>query len=290
MISQGVRYILLSTVFFAIMNTCVKYLQHIPSVQIVWFRSLVTLVICLYFIWKNKLKPFGNNKPLLLARGIMGACALLCYFYSLQHMPMASAVTIQYLAPVFTVVLAMFILKERVSPASWIVLLVCLVGVALIKGYDPRIDNYTLLVGLAAAVFSGLAYNIVRKLRTTDDPLIIVFYFPLVTFPVVTPVMWSQWVNPTALDLLFLLLVGVFTQLGQIHLTKAYMTETASKIAGLSYTGLIFAIAIGYFVFEESLNMMSVLGILLIIGAVIVQVFMDYESHKQKKAYEKENA
>lgn len=283
MLSPGVRNILISTLYFAMMNTMVKYLQHIPSVQIVWFRSLVTLLISLYLIRKNHLHPLGNNRKLLLARGVAGACALLCYFYSLQHMPLASAVTIQYMAPLFTVVLASILLKERVGAAAWILLAICMVGVGLIKGFDPRIDNYTLMVGIAAALFSGIAYNIVRKLKDSDSPFIIVFYFPLVTFPVVTPVMLYQWVTPEGWDWLLLLGVGVCTQFGQIHLTKAYMMEPASKVAGLSYTGLIFAIAFGYILFGEELNTMTVLGILLIIGAIVTQVYLDYEGGKASK-------
>jgi drug/metabolite transporter (DMT)-like permease len=283
MFSPGVRYILLSTVFFSIMNVCVKYLEHIPSVQIVWFRSLVTLLISIYLLRKNHLKPFGNNTWLLLARGAVGAVALLSYFYSLQHMPLASAVTIQYLAPVFTVVLSVFILKEPVKWVSWLVLGISLAGVFLIKGFDPRISNYALAVGLLAAFSSGLAYNFVRKLKDHDDPLVIVFYFPLVTFPVVTPIMIGKWVPPTFYDLGLLLLVGIFTQFGQVYLTRAYMLEPASKIAGLSYAGLLFAMASGYFLFEEELGTMSVLGMMMIIGAVMFSIYIDQQKMKSTR-------
>lgn len=283
MISQGVRYILLSTVYFSIMNVCVKWLEHIPSVQIVWFRSLVTLIISIYLLRRNHLHPFGNNTLLLLARGAVGAVALLSYFYSLQHMPLASAVTIQYLAPVFTVVLSVFILKEPVKWVNWMVLGVSLIGVFLIKGFDPRISNYALGIGLLAAFSSGLAYNFVRKLKDHDDPLVIVFYFPLVTFPVVTPVMIGKWVNPSWSDLGLLILVGIFTQLGQVYLTRAYMLEPASKIAGLSYAGLLFAMAFGYFLFQEELGTMSVMGMMLIIGAVMFSIYIDQQKIRSAK-------
>ena len=87
-ITRAVKYILLSTVFFALMNVGVKFLAHIPAYEIVFFRALVSLIICYFLIRRAGLSPWGNNKRVLLFRGLSGTAALLMYFYTLQHMPL----------------------------------------------------------------------------------------------------------------------------------------------------------------------------------------------------------
>jgi len=150
-LSPGVKYILLSTVFFALMNLGVKYLHNIPAYEIVFFRALVSLIVCYFMIRKAGLYLWGNNKTFLIARGVAGTIALMMYFYTLQKMPLASAVTIQYLSPIFTIIIAGFMLKEQPRSGQWIFFLVSFAGVVMIKGFDPRVSVPELTIGITAA-------------------------------------------------------------------------------------------------------------------------------------------
>ncbi len=184
MITLGVRFMFYSTTMFAIMNLCVKLVPNIPAIEIVFFRSVVSLILSLSILRLKKISVWGNNKKILLSRGIVGAIALILYFITLQRIPLASAVSIQFMAPIFTTLLGIFILKEAVKPLQWLFFLMAMIGVFFVLGFDPRVSLTFTLIGIVASILAGLAYNFVRMLSTTEHPLVIIFYFPLVTIPI----------------------------------------------------------------------------------------------------------
>ena len=270
---------LLATLIFTCMNVLVKLVPHIPAIEIIFFRSVISLVMSYAVLKSQEVPVFGNNKKLLLMRGGTGALALVCYFITLQNIPLASAVTLQYLSPVFTTILGIFLVKEKVSPLQFLFFALAFVGVFVIKGIDPRVTNLYLLLGIGAGFFAGLAYNIIRKLNTTEHPLVIVFYFPLVTLPLTGMYVWMNWVQPQGIEWLYLGLIGVLTQFAQYFMTKAYQLEELNKVASLNYIGIIYALAFGYLVFEESFHPLSYLGMLLVLLGVLLNVW-----YKRKKA------
>ncbi|MCE2495744.1 MAG: EamA family transporter [Flavobacteriales bacterium] len=99
-------------------------------------------------------------------------------------MPLASAVTIQYLSPLFTSIFAIFILKERMASIQWLFFGLSIAGVVVLKRFDPGINLLYMMLGLGSAFFAGLAYNAIRKVRGTDHPVVVVFYFPLIATPI----------------------------------------------------------------------------------------------------------
>jgi drug/metabolite transporter (DMT)-like permease len=111
---------LIASISFAWMNACVKYIDHIPVVEIILIRALVTLIISYITLRKKGVNPWGNHHKFLIARGIFGALGLLCYFYTLQQMALANAIVIHYLSPLFTTVIALLFLKESVRIIQWI--------------------------------------------------------------------------------------------------------------------------------------------------------------------------
>ncbi len=267
--SIGVKYIIISTIFFALMNIGVKYLDNIPAYEIVFFRALVSLVVCYFLIKKQKLNPWGNNKKYLILRGIAGTGGLMMYFYTLQQMPLASAVTIQYLSPIFTIIFAGFLLKEHPRSIQWLFFLISFMGVFFIKGFDPRVSVTDLIIGISAAVCSGFAYNFIRKLKEFDHPLVVVLYFPLVTVPIIGTYTLFHWVTPNLTELIILIGIGLTTTVAQIYMTKAYQLERAANISNFNYLGAVYAIIIGYFLFGEVISLLAYLGIGLIISGVL---------------------
>lgn len=262
----------LATMFFAIMNIMVKYIPRIGAVEIVFFRSVVSLVMSYFILSKKGIDLWGNNKKWLIIRGIAGSAGLLMFFYTIKTMPLGSAIAIQYMSPVFTSLLGIFIVRESVKPLQWIFFGIALIGVVAIQGFDPRVTTFQVVIGVAGAIASGLAYNSIRKLRTTDNPLVIIFYFPLVTIPVTGIYLLGSWLTPTFFELAILIGIGVVTQFAQYFMTKAYQSDALSKIASIQYIGIVFALAIGYWLFDESYDLSSGLGIIIIILAVILNV------------------
>lgn len=280
-LSPGLRYMLIATVFFSFMNVTVKLVPHIPAIEIVFFRSVVSFVIS-YLLLKSKSIPvFGNNNKLLISRGITGAIALILYFTTLQNVPLASAVTLQYLSPIFTTLLGIYLVKEKIKPLQLFFFVVSFGGIIMIEGFDPRLSLFYLLIGVTSAFFSGISYNIIRKLKQTEHPLVIVFYFPLVAAPIAGFYCLFNWVQPIGWDWLILILVGVFTQFAQYYMTKAYQSEVLASVANLNYLGIIYALGLGYVFFGETFNLMTYLGMTLVLVGVILNVNYSHQRNKQ---------
>ncbi len=199
---------LISVGCFAAVNLLVKFLPHLPATELVLFRSLITFAISYSLLKKKKLYPWGNNKPWLLIRGVAGTTALTIFFYTLQKMPLSAAVTVQYLSPFFTAFIAGFLLGEKTKAAQWLFFLVSFAGIVVVKGSSADIPPTLLALGVFSSMFSGLAYNAIRKLKD-EEPLVIVMYFPLVATPVMLVFSLFNWVTPVGID--WLLLLGTWS-------------------------------------------------------------------------------
>jgi drug/metabolite transporter (DMT)-like permease len=272
-VKKGIFYMLGSTLAFALMQICVKYLPHIPAHELILFRSIISIVLSVAMLQKLGIPLLGNNKKVLLMRGIFGTTALLLFFYTLQNIPLASAVTLQYLSPIFTALFAAIFLKEKMQIKQWLYFGVSFAGVALIKGFDERISLTFMLIGICSAMFSGMAYTCIRQLKDTEHPVVVVLYFPLVAIPIMSVLSYLNWVTPQGIDWLYLLLMGLFTQIAQILMTKGIQSGLANKMISLKYVGTIYALAIGYILFGESYGIMSLLGIAMVISGVVLNLW-----------------
>src|SRR5262245_32593134 len=125
----AIRYIIYSVVLFTIMNALVKYLSHIPSHQVASFRADISRILFDVWLTKAGISFRGKNTAFLFFRGFAATLSLLFYFYSLQKLPLASAVVIQNLSPLFATIVAIFVLKEETSHAQWFLIIIAFVGV-----------------------------------------------------------------------------------------------------------------------------------------------------------------
>jgi drug/metabolite transporter (DMT)-like permease len=262
----------LSTLAFFFANVFVKQVAHIPAMEIVFFRCIVAASFCVYGLQRAGGSIIGSNHTLLLLRGVFGTIALFCFFLTLQQMPLASAQTIQYLSPIFTAVIAIFVLKEGVLPAQWFFYAIAFSGVLLIERFDNRISPFYLALGILSAFFSGLAYNLVRSLRGREHPLTVVLHFQIVGAVVGFFSLFFEWVTPVGTDWIFLFLIGVFSQLGQMFLTTALQRERIAGVAIINYTGLVYAITIGWILFGEAQSLISIAGMLLVVLGIVLSL------------------
>lgn len=273
----GIRFMLLSAFGFAVMSACVKYvsLHGIPLFEIVAARALVSLIISYTDVKRKGLSLFGNNKPLLLLRGVLGTAALMCVYYAVTTLPLAEATVLQYMHPVFTAVLGFIVLKERLQGATLVSIVLCLGGLYLMvqpnlnTSIDSALPPFSVAIALLGALGSSVAYVIVRKLSRSEDSSVIILYFPMVALPVSMVLMWPDFVMPS-LPLTFLLvLVGVFTQIGQYGLTKAMQTQQAGEASAYAYVQIVFSTLIGIAVFQELPSMWTYLGGGLIVAGAL---------------------
>ncbi|UXP33837.1 DMT family transporter [Reichenbachiella agarivorans] len=271
-LSKGVQYMIIAAFVFSLMKVCIKQVSHIPAVEVILFRSIISLVISGYFLMRQKVSFWGNNRKVLILRGATGALSLVLFFSLLQQIPLAAAASMQYLSPVFSAILGVYIVKEKVNWKQYLFFGISFLGVLVIQGFDTRISMLHLAMGLGASFFAGLAYNWVRLLKTSEHPLVIILYFPLVTIPLAGIATCFDWVTPVGWDWFFLLLVGIFTQIAQFYMTKSYQLEEISKVSIINYTGLLYSLGFGFFIFGETYDWMSYTGMFLVILGVILNV------------------
>ncbi|MFQ0975986.1 DMT family transporter [Vibrio campbellii] len=277
----GVRFMVLSAFGFALMSATVKHvsLHGIPVFEIVAARALVSLVISYLDVKRKGISVWGNNKPLLFARGAVGTMALMCVYYSVTTLPLAEATIFQYIHPVFTALLAVFFLKERIQSSTFICIALCLLGVyVMVKpetGPDAEhaLPMFSVMIAILGAFGSSIAYVIVRKLSQTEDSSVIIFYFPLVALPASILLIGDQFVMPDLYLTMMLVLVGVFTQVGQLGLTKAMQTQEAGKASAYSYVQIIFSVVLGIVFFGELPSAWTYLGGALIVTGALINVF-----------------
>jgi drug/metabolite transporter (DMT)-like permease len=279
MLTIGMRYMIMSALGFSFMALCVKlsFNAGIPVLEIVAARALVSLILSYVDVQRKGISLLGANQTLLLMRGLVGALALMCVYYAVATLPLAEAMVLQYTHPMFTAILALIFLNERIHSGTFWCVLLSLVGLVLVakpSGFvgAPSDALPVLSVGLAllGAFGSAVAYVLVRKLSNLEDPSVIIFYFPLIALPLALIGLGSEWVMPQGLTWLWLILVGVFTQVGQVGLTKGMQTETAARATAFSYLQVLFSILLGWFVFAEMPDLVVLLGALLIlIGALL---------------------
>ncbi|CAN5489042.1 DMT family transporter [soil metagenome] len=262
----------LSTLAFFAANACVKQVAHIPAMETVFFRCILASTLCVIGLRRAKGSLIGANHWMLLLRGMFGTTALFCFFLTIQNMPFASAQTIQYLSPIFTATFAIFVLKESVLPTQWLFYAIAFGGVMLIERFDDRISLFYLVIGIISAMCSGMAYNLVRSLRGKEHPLTVVLHFQLVGAVVGGFSLLFQWETPKGWDWLYLAFVGIFSQLGQIFLTNALQRERIAGVAIINYTGLVYALTVGWFVFGEPQGLISIAGMLMVVAGVVMSI------------------
>ncbi len=255
---------------FAVVNAIAKSHAHIPVHELILFRSVISFLFAASFIKYYGISFWGNNKFWLIMRGLMGLIALMLFFSTVMNMPLASASTIQYLSPVFTVLIATQLNQQKVKPIRWLFFAVSFIGAAMIKGFDSRVSGFWLMIGVASAFFAGLAYNSIIKSKGTDHAMTIVLYNPMVAIPITGIWCFYHFVTPVGLEWLWLIFMGIFAHAAQYLMTLALHSDVASKIAPWNYFGAIFAVIIGYFFFGEEIYLLSFLGMLLVVMGVVL--------------------
>ncbi|MFY0651876.1 MAG: DMT family transporter [Cyclobacteriaceae bacterium] len=270
--SKGVIYMLISAFIFTLMQVCVKYIPQIPPIEIIFFRSIFSLIASVSVLKAVGVSIWGNNKKVLMLRGVSGAIALTTFFILLHQIPLAAASTLQHLSPIFSSIMGIYLLREKVKPYQFLFFFISFCGILVIQGFDARVSVGQALLGIGSAFCTGLAYIFVRKLKNTEHPLVIIFYFPLVTLPLSGLYCLFDWVTPRGWDWLVLLAIGICTQVAQYFMTKSYQTEEIAKVSIINYMGIIYSLAFGFFIFGEYFNFLTYIGMLLVLLGVILNL------------------
>lgn len=269
--NKGILYMLSSSLFFALMAAAVKFSGDIPTMEKVFFRNIIGFLFSGYRIFKMGESFKGNNTRYLSYRGILGFLGVLLYFYAIDHLPLADAVVLNQLNPFFVILLAALFLGEKIKKLQIPAIVSALMGVLFIA--QPQFD-YAFLpaaLGIASSIFAASAYTMIRHLRLTDTPNLIVFYFTgistIITIPFITV---GDFIIPNTITFLSLLSVGIFSTAAQYLMTIAYRYAEAGDLSIYSYGNTVFSILIGILLWGEVPNLMSSIGVIFVLGGAYI--------------------
>ncbi len=291
---------LVSTMAFTFMSAAVKLIGeahpgdplYYPVGQTVFCRSLFALIpVFLWLGWRGELASAfkGSNIRVHARRGFFGSLGMFSGFTGLILLPLADATAISYAAPLFTVVLAALILKEKVRIYRWSAVGVGFIGVIimLIPQFDARSiagEWRTIGAGFAllGAICAGFATIETRKLTELETTGAIVSYFMLLTTLIGLVTILAGWLAPqfawkwpNAWDAGLFVILGVMGGIGQITLTQSFRYADASLIAPFDYLSMIWAIAVGWVLFSQLPKPIVVLGASIVVIAGIFVIWRE---------------
>lgn len=269
---------MLSALAFSAMSALVKLVgARLPSVEIALVRGVLTLAFSWWAVRQAGLSPWGTDRGWLIVRGLLGFAGLHCYFYAITALPLADATVIQLTNPLLVALAAPIFLREPLRRSDLAGILLGIGGVVLIArptflfgGADRPLDPLGLAAAIGGSLCSAAAYLVVRKLRT-EHPLVVVLQFPMLTVPLTIPLVARVWTWPTPLEWALLLAMGIATQIGQVKMTESLHLEPAARATAVSYVQILFALAFGVALFDETPSSWTLAGAIAIaIGTALV--------------------
>ncbi len=272
-ISNGIKFMLISTFCFSAMQVFIKLMPQFNSFQHIFFRSLIGLILCVVYLKINHISLIGKNVKFLIIRGLVGSISMFSFFYILTKIPFASSVALKYLSPIFTSIFAVIFLKEKIKFIQWVCFLISFFGILVMKGFDTRISSFDLGIGILSAVFGGLLFIIIKKIGDDDHQLVILQYFMFISASVSGIINIPNWKTPNSTELLGLLAIGIVGFFAQNYFTKAIQSsEKVSVLSNLRYLEAAYAFVIGYFIFNETYNLQSFIGLFLIFAGLLLSL------------------
>ena len=270
---------MLSSLAFSLMTVCVKQLGgRIPIAEVVLCRALISVALTGIGLALAGVSPWGHRKGLLIIRGLCGSIALLCFFEAITTLPLASATVLQYTYPTFTALAAALFLREHLRPGIAVAVLIGWFGITLVSQPEwlqagtAALPVRSVLIALGGALFTALAYVSVRRLSTSEHPLVIILYFPMISIPLTLPFVMQNGVWPIGSEWMWLTGVGIFTQLGQIWVTRGLSLMAAARATSINYVQVVFAALWGWIFFSETLNIWILTGGLLILASTLISL------------------
>lgn len=294
----GISLQLGATFLFTLMGALIRYVgDRIPIGEQVFARSFLALIpLLLMLAWRRELaSAFKMQNPVRhLTRAFTGVTAMVLLFLGLARLPLADATAISFITPLFNVALAAIFLKEVVRIYRWGAVIVGFAGVMIMLSPHLGAAAMTSSAGAGAiltlfgAFFTAAAMTQVRSMTSTETTASLVFSFQLIAAVVGLLMLPWTWVWPSPGDALALLGIGIFGGVAQILLTDSYRHAPASVVAPFSYTAMIWATVLGYFMFSELPDAIVLVGAAIVVAAGLFVIFREralgIDRQKEKEA------
>ena len=268
----GFLYMFMSICAFSMMDLIVKWSDNYPVGEVLFFRGFCGLFPLFFFIPKEKYLNFYKTKrPFLhIKRCLSGLIAIVAIFIALRKLPLATVTSISFAAPIFTTILSIFLLNEKVGFYRWLAVLMGFIGILIIS--EPGFNSMNIYYVYPIVFCLGLSYVAItiKQLSSTEPVWLISFYFSLSIMIMSLFTITNGWIFPNIIDLSLLSLLGILGGLANLWLTQSYKLSDVSLVTPLKYLGLIFAIFFGYIFWSEIPTSKTLIGSALVITSSII--------------------
>lgn len=272
----GSLWMLVAALGFAIMGALVKVgAQKFSSGELVFYRSLFGLLTIWFYIFNKKLPLATPVMFKQMSRALVGFASLVLFFYAIAHLPLATAITLNYTSPLFLALLTPIFLHEKPKKTLFIGLIIGFIGVSLLL--NPTFSHTDWLagsLGLLSGIGAAFAYMHVKQLGKVNEPdWRTVFYFTLIS--TIGAGLWMLLDHFHAIvwqDLPVLLGLGVSATIAQLAMTRAYRTGDTLVVANLAYVTVVLASLFGVVWWHEQLGLDAALAIGLIILSGVISI------------------
>lgn len=271
---QGALLLTLSALLFALMGVAIREVStSVNNETVVFFRNLVGVLFFLPLLLVKGPAPFRTERLRShLWRTGYGLAAMYCFFYAIAHLPLADAMLFTYSAPIFTPIVAYWLLKEPMTRRMLVASGIGFAGVLLVAKPSSAVLSGQALIGLASSILAAFAFVSIRQMSNTEPAFRIVFYFALFSALIsAVPFAWS-WSPLNSSELNWLLVVGLLATISQIVMSKAYSLASPALIGPFAYLAIVFAGVIAWLLWQETPDLTSICGAVLIFLASLVSV------------------
>ena len=189
---------------------------------------------------------------------------------------MAKALTLAFVAPLITTALSPIFLGESVGIRRWTAVLIGFVGSLVVIRPGFLEFNLATIAALGTGCFYGIYLVITRKLHSTDSPLLTLLITGVVGAVIASFIVPFVWINPTPVQWSWLALMGIFACLGHILLIYSLKFADASKLAPFGYIEIVPNIILGYYFFNDFLDLWSFIGLFIIISSGLYVIRREY--------------
>ena len=268
----GFLYMFLSVCAFSLMDIIVKWSDNFPLGQVLFFRGFFGILFYFFIIPRERLGNFYYTKRagLHLIRCTAGLIALIAIFIALRSLPLATVVSISFAAPIFTTILSIFFLSEKVGFYRWLAVLVGFIGIIIIT--EPGFSSLNVYYIFPIIFCLGLSYVAItiRQLSSTEPVWLISLNFSIAITLASFCTIPFGWVSPSTKEFFLLSLIGLFGGAANLWLSQSYKHSEVSLVTPLKYLALVFAIIFGYFIWNEVPTWKTLFGAFLVILSSII--------------------
>jgi S-adenosylmethionine uptake transporter len=275
---KGIGLMVLGFCFFALGDALAKLLtDSLPSLQIVWFRTLGLFIGVCVLIGTRGFSILKSSRPVLqVLRGLGAVGSATCFIIAIRYVPLADAVAVTFVAPFIVTALGAFLLKEPVGPRRWMAIVIGFIGMLIVIRPGQGVVHPAIFLVVAAATFFAFRQLLSRWLSGADSVVTTVAYTSILTFSITGIAQLFVWVTPTGLDVILLIIgLALCGATGEILIIRALDIAQSVALAPCHYTLIIWGTLYGYLFFGELPDRWALTGCIIIMASGLYTMYRE---------------